>query len=170
GRTAVLVGSLVAQQEVQIVLRLNFPLGEIGRMTGAVLSVAANGADADDASASLTWDYADDFANDKQERDTEVDRAVGLVFASRARLEASQLNRLGNFPAAQAALAAVAKRIRSYAGRDAALRELVVLLEEESHRVAAPMAPADRKQMYFASHASLRSRDMLGKATKARDQ
>ena len=170
GRTAVLLGALVAEQVVQVVLRLNFPLGEIGRMTGAVLSVSANGADVDDGSASLTWDYADDFVNDKQERDTEVDRAVGLVFASRARQEASQLNRLGNFPAAQAALAAVAKRVRSYAGRDAALRELVGRLEEESQLLAAPMAPADRKQMYFASHASLKSRDMFGKATKTRDQ
>src|SRR5262245_20001924 len=38
GRTVINLGSMVAEQVVQIVLRLNFPLGEIGRETGAVVS------------------------------------------------------------------------------------------------------------------------------------
>ena len=37
GRTVVTLGDLVAEQRLQVVLRLNFPYGEIGRDTGALL-------------------------------------------------------------------------------------------------------------------------------------
>jgi len=163
GRTAVFLGSLVAEQVVQVVLRLNFPLGDLGRETGAVVSLSL-----DDASQSLTWEYADDAANDKQERDAEVDRAVASIFAARARQEATQLNRAGNFPAAQAALAAVAKRIRTYAGRDSMMRGLVAALEQESREVATPMAPAAAKQMYFAGYAAARTRNIDGPPSRSR--
>jgi hypothetical protein len=156
----------VAEQVVQVVLRVVFPLGVMGQETGVVLSVSADGAPEDGATASISWEYADDIRNDKQERDAEVDRAVAVLFASRARQEATQLNRAGNFPAAQAALAGVAKRIRGYAGRDAIMRGLIADLENEALQVALPMAPAAEKQMYFAASASLRTRDMLGKAIK----
>ncbi len=95
-----------------------------------------------------------------------MDRAVAAIFAARARQEATQLNRAGNFPAAQAALAAVAKRIRSYAGRDSVMRGLIAQLEQDAETLARPMAPAAAKQMYFASSAALRTRDMHGKAMK----
>ena len=119
------LGSLVAEQVVQIVLRLNFPLGEIGRETGAVVSLSARDSVADGESVALDWEYADGKTNDLQERNAEVDRAVARVFAARARQEATALNRVGNFPGAQAALHGVAKRIRTYAGRDTEMRALV---------------------------------------------
>ena len=107
------LGSLVAEQVVQVVLRLNFPFGEIGRETGAVVSLSARDSVADGESVALDWEYADGKTNDLQERDAEVDRAVARVFAARARQEATALNRVGNFPGAQAALHGVAKRIRT---------------------------------------------------------
>jgi hypothetical protein len=162
------LGTLIAEQVVQVVLRVTFPLGVIGQETGVVLSVSESGAAEDDssASASISWTYADEVTNDKQDRDTEVDRSVAEVFASRARQEASQLNRAGNYPAAQAALAGVAKRIRSYAGRDAVMRWLIGELEREAEVSAAPMSPAAVKGMYFNASAKLRSRDSFGKAMK----
>ncbi len=166
GRTAISLGSMVAEQIVQVVLRLNFPLGELGRETGAVVSVSTGGASVDDASQSLTWEYAGGKANDLQERDAEVDRAVAQVFASRARQEASQLNCAGNFPAAQAALANVAKRIRSYAGRDSLMRGLVAQLDVEAEQLATPMAPAAAREMYFQSYASAKSRNLDGTALR----
>ena len=153
GRTMVQLGSLVAEQVVQVVLRLNFPLGEIGRETGAVLSLTARDDAADDSSQSISWEYADSKTNDMQERDAEVDRAVATVFASRARQEATALNRAGNYPAAQAALAGVAKRIRSYAGRDTMMRALIAELESDAQNLAAPMAAPALKEMHFASYA-----------------
>jgi Ca-activated chloride channel family protein len=164
GRTNVFLGSLVAEQVVQVVLRMTFPLGDFGRETGVVLSVG------EDASASLTWEYAKDGLNDRQERDEEVDRAVASVFASRARQEATQLNRAGNFPAAQAALVGVARRIRDYAGRDSVMRGLIAELEQEAEGMARPMAPAAAKAMYFAENAKMRTRDFSGKAMKRPQQ
>ncbi|MEP7378030.1 MAG: VWA domain-containing protein [Chloroflexota bacterium] len=160
GRTAVSIGSLVAEQVVQVVLRLNFPLGELGRDTGAVLSVG------EDASASLSWTYADDDLNDAQERDAEVDRAVASLFAGRARQEATALNRAGDYRAAQAALASVARRIGSYAGRDKEMRALIAQLEQDSMVLTAPMAELSRKEMYFRQYASMKSRDLEGRAQR----
>jgi Ca-activated chloride channel family protein len=166
GRTAVILGALVAEQIVQVVLRLNLPFGEVGRETGAVLSLTDREAVADGASVSLTWVYADGKTNDMQERDREVDRAVARVFAARARQEATGLNRSGNFPAARAALAAVAKRIQSYAGHDSELRSIVAELERDSAEVAAPMPAASLKEMHYQSYAAARMRMPDGKAFK----
>ena len=49
----------------------------------------------------MTWSYADDRANDDQPRDAEVDRAVGRLFAARARQEAVQRNRAGDYEGAR---------------------------------------------------------------------
>ena len=168
GRTVVSLGSLVAEQVVQVVLRLNFPFGEIGRETGAVLSLSAR----DDtevvagANVSLSWEYADPKTNDLQPRDVEVDRAVARIFAARARQEATGLNRAGNFAAAQAMLLSVSKRIRSYAGRDAEMRAVVAELERDASEVAAPMAARSLKEMHFRGYSSAKCRMVDGKAMR----
>jgi len=168
GRTVVSLGPLVAEQVVQVVLRLNFPFGEIGRETGAVLSLAA-GSDTEvvaGSTVSLSWAYADPKTNDMQPRDIDVDRAVARIFAARARQEATGLNRVGNFHAAQSALLSVSKRIRSYAGSDAEMRAVVAELERDASEVAAPMAAASLKEMHFRGYSSAKSRMVDGKALR----
>jgi hypothetical protein len=59
-------------------------------------------------------------------------------------------------------MAATARRIRSYAGKDAELRELAAVLEAEQGVFAAPMAESQRKQTHYASANALRSRDAMG--------
>lgn len=159
GRTIVALGDLVAEQVVEVVLRLNFPFGEIGAESGAVLSVA-------DASVALAWEYADGRMNDNQPRDVDVDRAVARVFAARARQEATALNRRGDYGAAQAALAAVAKRIRTYAGHDPEMRGLVAELESRALEFSAPMPEAARKAVYFESYAASKARMPDGRAVR----
>jgi hypothetical protein len=162
GRTFVFLGSMVAEQVVQVVLRVNLPLGQIGDETGVVLSLSGDG----DASESISWVYADGRMNDEQERDAEVDRAVAAVFAARARQEATALNRAGTYPAAQEALRGVAKRIRSYAGRDTEMRALISELEGELDMLAAPMPEITRKEMFARSAYALRARQPDGKASR----
>src|SRR3954451_16746327 len=159
GRTVVSLGALVAEQVVEVVLRLNSPYGEVGRETGAVISVA-------DESVPLTWEYADSKTNDLQPREIDVDRAVARVFAARARQEATALNRAGDFGQANGRLAAVAKRIRSYAGRDPHMRAIVAELERDAIEVAAPMAASTLKEMHFASYNVAKSRSIEGKAIR----
>ena len=88
--------------------------------------------------ARLSWTYADDRANDAQPRDPAVDRAVAMVFAARARQEAVASNRGGDFAHAGRVMAATARRIRSYAGKDTELRELARVLEAEQGLVLGP--------------------------------
>ncbi len=171
-RTAVPLGDLGSEQVVEVVLRLSFPYGDLGRETGAIIAltdrdgVFAAGGSGETEPVRLTWTYADDRANDAQSRDREVDRAVARLFAARARQEAVQLNRGGDFTHARRAMTATAERIAAYAGSDPELRELLTGLERDATVFAAPMAEPSRKQMHFASANLLRSRDASGRSVK----
>jgi Ca-activated chloride channel family protein len=184
-RSLVLLGDLVAEQAVDVVLRLTFPFGDVGRQAGAILTLrdrdgvfaadgrtgaAAGAADpkADAPEARLTWTYADNAANDAQPRDPVVDRAVATQYAARARQEAVHLNRAGDYDAARRALQGVARRIRDYAGSDPVLRGLVHDLEGDLPALAAAMPEANRKQMHFASANMARHRDAFGRSIKGR--
>jgi Ca-activated chloride channel family protein len=168
GRTSVALGDLVSGQTVEVVLRLSFPYGELGRDAGVIVALTdrdgrfAGSGTAPMEPVRLSWSYADDHANDAQPRDPEVDRAVARVFAARARQEAVASNRGGDYANAGRVLAATARRIRAYAGKDAELREVARTLEAEQGLYAAPMAESARKQAHYASANALRSRDAMG--------
>lgn len=165
GRTEVTLGDLTSEERVEVVLRLNFPYGEAGRTTGAMFSLS----DRDGVmtgEAKLGWAYADDRANDHQERDRVVDRAVARIFAARARQEAVGRNRNGDYDGARHLVEATARRIRGYAGRDPELRAILSELEGALQELAAPMMEMDRKVMYAASAYVMRSRMADGTAMK----
>ncbi len=165
GRAEVTLGDLTAEERVEVILRVNFPYGELGRTTGAMFALA----DRDGVvrgEAKLGWAYADDRANDHQERDRVVDRAVARIFAARARQEAVGLNRQGDYDGARHLVEATARRIRGYAGRDPELRAILADLEGELQMFAAPMMEMDRKHAYASSSYLMRSRMADGKAMK----
>ncbi len=171
-RTLVALGDLGSEQVVEVVLRLSFPFGLLGRETGAIVAVSdRDGAlgrvdQADAHPVRLSWTYADDRANDVQPRDREVDLAVARQFAARAREEAVDRNRRGDYDAARRILDATSKRIRAYADHDPALEALVATLGEESGTYAAPMAPMALKEAHFASSNMRRNREPDGRAMK----
>lgn len=168
-RSVVTLGDLVSNQGVDVVLRLTFPFGDLGRETGLILNLTDRGgvfAAAGVGDARLTWTYADHAANDAQPRDHEVDRIVARQFAARARQHAVKHNRVGDFEVARWWLRATAKRIRGYAGRDQELRALVDELESEAHDFAAPMPAMALKEAHFRSSTMARSRDVTGKALR----
>ena len=122
----VALGDLASEQVVEVVLRLSFPYGDLGRETGAIVAADRPGrcvrggrrrretrAGPADLDATPTT-----AANDAQPRDRDVDRAVARLFAARARQEAVRRNRDGDFIRARRALTATAERDRSYAGDD----------------------------------------------------
>jgi Ca-activated chloride channel family protein len=171
-RTFVAIGELASEQVVEVVLRLSFPYGLLGRDTGAIVALTdRDGVFARDGAAStepirLTWTYADDRANDAQPRDRAVDHAVARAFAARARQEAVGRNRAGDYGGAKRVLDATAARIGDYAGSDPVLLDLLETLRQEEHVVAAPMIEPARKQMHFASANLLRSRDASGRSVR----
>jgi Ca-activated chloride channel family protein len=169
GRTEIVVGDLASDEQVSVVLRLNFPYGQLGNSTGVVLSLADRDDVLAEGSVKLAWEYASDQANDTQDRDRDVDRAVAKVFAARARQEAVALNRAGDYKAAQHAIAGTARRIRKYAGHDPELRTIVENLEVEEPSFQRVMPEMARKMAYAASSYAMNSRTPVGKAVKSRD-
>jgi Ca-activated chloride channel family protein len=166
-RTTIRLGDLVADQEVEVVLRLRFPYGQVGRQIGALVSVrSADGLL--DAGETLRWTYADDRANDVQPRDREVDRAVARAFADRARTEAIRLNRDDRFGDARSALLGVAERVQAYAGHDADLRAIVAGLRADAEEWSIVQDERSRKVAYSMSYNSLKSRAVDGQALRRR--
>jgi Ca-activated chloride channel family protein len=160
-----ILGDAVAEQDFEVVLRINFPTGEIGREIAAQIVV-------DDrerimrAASSLAWSYADTHSNDRQERNRAVDRLVAELYAGRARQEAVALNRERQYTKAVSALKGVAERILTYAGDDHDLLATVSSLKEESRAFAKEMGESSRKRAYYLSSNMMRMRTTDGKARK----
>lgn len=170
-RSIVRLGDLVSEQTLDVVLRLEFPYGDLGRETGLIIAIH----DRDEAFAAagaresrLVWAWADDRANDEQPRDADVDRAVARQFAARARQEAVRKNKAGDFAGARHVMRATARRMRSYANHDPEMRELAASLEQGSEELAAAMPMATLKEIHFQSGNLARFRDAEGKARKSR--
>jgi Ca-activated chloride channel family protein len=168
-RHFVLLGDLVAEQQLEVVLRVRLPYGPIGEGVGIL--VGASDADGTLAAAGATpisvgWEYSDDATNDRQPRDRTVDRAVGRLFAARARQEAIGLNRGGDFDAAAKRLRRVAERIATYASDDPELGALVKALRAEQQQWSRPQSPMLRKMAFASSGYAMRSRAPSGEATR----
>lgn len=164
---AVEIGDLVARQDREVVLRLNFPDGRPGQPADVAVAVRdRDGAFADDLAAAR-WVYADHATNDRQPRTHDVDRLVARLFAARARMEAVGLNKVRDFRRASASLQNVALRIRGYAEDDQELLGLAAELEGQALReVAVAMAPAEQKQMYSDAAYVRRTRNAAGQALR----
>ncbi len=165
------LGDLVSAQELEVVLALEFPRGDMGQTVSAFFTLAdRDGVLAGQAGGcSVTWEYADHAANDAQPRDRDVDRAVALLYAARARDQALELNRHGRFADAGAALRGVAERIRTYAGSDAVLLDLAHGLDQDLPAYATPMPAMAMKSLHFQQSNIARSRDALGRAQRSTD-
>jgi Ca-activated chloride channel family protein len=170
-RSSIRLGDLVSDQAVRVVIRLKFPEGTIDSELGVLLSVSDPDGELEKEGGvdplGLAWRFASDHESDAQARDLVVDRAVAELFASRARQEALQLNRKGDWIGARVALEGVARKIKRYAASDPELQAIVHRLSEvEAPMMAAPMQEATRKQAYFAASNIARGRDERGKSAK----
>ena len=160
------IGELVVGQKVELVLRVRFPQADEDAQTTAFFTIADRDGVLKADGCTLTWEHASHTANDAQPRDRDVDRAVARIHAARARLQAIELNRLGDFTGARRAVRGVARRIGAYAGDDAALNDLAQALIAEQAVFQAPMMEMDRKRAHFGASNLQRSRDLQGKARR----
>jgi Ca-activated chloride channel homolog len=168
-RWIVRLGDLIAEQRLELVLRVRFGYGQVGQEVGILVGVSDRDgalAAAGFAPVPIGWEYADDATNDAQPRDRAVDRAVARLFAARARQEAVRLNRLGSYAEAQQAVRAVARKIQRYASGDDQLREVVAQLAVEEQRWAAPAPEMTRKAAFASSSYAMRSRGPGGHASR----
>jgi hypothetical protein len=164
---AVEIGDLVARQDREVVLRVNFPDGRPGDPADVAVAVRDRDGTFAAEGAVARWIYADHATNDRQPRTHDVDRLVARLFAARARMEAVGFNKAGDFRHAMASLQGVASRIRSYAEDDPELLDLVSELEGQAVReVGVAMAPARQKRMYSDAAYLRRTRTSEGKAQR----
>jgi Ca-activated chloride channel family protein len=160
------LGDLVSGQELDVVLRLNFPRGAAGESAAATFCVRDRDGALPGRTERLVFDYADHRTNDLQPRERDVDRVVANMYAARVRQEAIALNRRGDFRAASQALLAVARRIRTYAGDDPDMNDLVRRLEREAQEFSVDMPEMSRKTMFFASANVAMMRSPEGRARR----
>jgi Ca-activated chloride channel homolog len=163
---SVRLGDLVSRQDVSLVLRLTFPVGEGGKTSRAIFGVTDAKGAMDKHEVDLIWTFAEHGANDTQKRNVVVDRAVAKLYAAQAKAEALELNRSRRFEEAQARLDATARRIERYAGSDGELRAILDELRESHVEYAQPMMPLRMKAEHFASFALAESRGPMGKARR----
>jgi Ca-activated chloride channel family protein len=161
------VGDIVSAQEVEAVVRINFPRGEAGDrvavhawLTGAML-------DAEITSDTIEWIYASHRDNDHQPRDVSVDRKVAALYATRARAEATEANREGDFDRARRVIEGTVRRIRQYAGRDPELTSIWrALSREQGQYDQVVMSPMAMKGAFFLAESAYRGRP-LGRARRS---
>ena len=161
-----LLGDMVAGQDVELVLALRFPEAAVGAATTAFFTVSDRDGVLKADGCSVEWTYADHAANDAQSRNPAVDRAVARIYAARARQEAVRLNRVGEYSAAKQALRGVAQRIKGYAGSDTQIADVATSLETDIAAFEAPMAAMELKRHHYDSANIQRSRDQQGGARR----
>jgi Ca-activated chloride channel family protein len=165
GLLTIQLGDLVSGQELAVVARLEFPNCQEGTAIAATFSIQAAGAQGLAQSVEQIWTFASHAACDAQPRNQAVDEAVGEIYAARARAEAVELNRRGEFAAAERTLRGVSEKIREYA-QGPVLEQVVADLLQAAEVTSAPMSPRAMKSMHFQASSSLRNRNADGKARR----
>ncbi|MEO8334311.1 MAG: VWA domain-containing protein [bacterium] len=163
GRTGLTIelGDLVSAQELDVVVRVKFPLGDIDETSVVTATLG------DETSERVEFTYASHAANDDQPRDAVVDREVAKVYAALARAEATEANRHGDFDRARRALVGTARHIEGYAGDDRELLALAKALRDEVPEYAErQMSPMALKQSFYVAESAAKGRSLEGKARR----
>jgi hypothetical protein len=160
------LGDLVSGQEVRLVIRVKLARGQDG--VSVTSSASLRGDEFSEVSAdAVTWTYANHQANDVQPRNREVDREVAMIYAARARGEATEANREDDLDRARRVLERTARRIEEYAGDDTVLTDLADSLRGEIPRYAEVlMSPRMLKTAFYEAEIAVRERAVDGKAKR----
>jgi hypothetical protein len=152
------LGDVVSSQQVEVIVRFNFVRGEIGGHV-ATRAYLIGGDAAPVQSNEMEWTYASHADNDRQSRDREVDRRVAELYAARARADATEANRHGDFAAARRVIERTVHRIRQYAGDDPMINRCWMALDQERPRYdEAVMSPVAMKQAYYVADMAMKGR------------
>ena len=162
------LGNLVSGQEAAVVAELRFPSGSTGETLSACIRLADRDGALQADPATLNWTFADSAANDKQARDRAVDAAVAELYAAKARDEALQCNRRGDYNAAVVVMNKTADRIRGYAGDNRDLHRLADAMVRETDDYRQTMSAHEMKAAFYQSANVMRSRTAQGKSKRTK--
>ena len=161
------LGDLVSEQVLTAVFRVTFPAGEVGDSASARIALSHRHAAPRAEAGELVWRFASHAENDAQSRDRAVNREVAAIFAARARAEATEANRAGDFLTARHVLERTAQHIASYANGDAELIQMVEAVRDAVPEYARASMSAERlKASFFSAESALKSREPAGHARR----
>jgi Ca-activated chloride channel homolog len=159
------LGNLISAQQLQLVVSIRFAPDRVGESARMSAVLTGDGGVVGERSE-LCWEYATHAANDTQPRDRIVDREVAKIYAARARSEATEANRHGDYERAKRVFEDTIRRIRQYAGDDPELRDVWSALEAETPRYSVRMDAMSLKSRFFAAEVALKDRYADGKGKK----
>lgn len=160
------LGNLVSEQEISAVIKLRFPLGAPGVRTSVRVSIHDITNEVAVPPSEVRWTYAPNTENDTQPRDVEVDVQVAMLYAARARAEATERNRRGDYAGARHVLERTAERILQYSGSDRRLMQIVQELQQDFWQYETQMSPMMLKQAFYSAEAMTKFRGAGGKARR----
>lgn len=165
GDLHLLIGDLVAGQDVEIVLSVEFPAAQaLGAQTTVFFTVADRDGILKADGCSLDFESAAAAACKAEKPNTDVERAVAKLQVAQARQEAVQLHRSGDFKKASQTM--LFRRTSVARFDDPEMQSLGLALHEESMQFLAPMSELDRKSIHYRGSNLARSRDAAGKARR----
>jgi Ca-activated chloride channel homolog len=150
------LGSLVSGQEIDPVLVVELPQGEVGSAHAVSIGLRDRNQTLS-APQSVVFRYASDEENVTQVRDRLVDRRVAFLYAAKAQQDALELNREGRFKEARILLTACRRRIAKYAGNDPEIRAVMAQLGKACRRYTRVMAPAMRMAAYSTANCMVKA-------------
>lgn len=160
------LGDLVSEQEITAVIEINIARGAEGSQTSARFTLRGDSAEQAEEQR-IAWTYASHDENDVQRREVAVDRAVATVYASRARAEATEANREGDYRRARRVLERTAARIQQYAFNDGDLLHTARALASDVDQYAERrMSVMELKQSFAAADYMVRDRMPSGRARR----
>jgi Ca-activated chloride channel homolog len=168
GRVRIVLGDLVADQEVTLALAVSCA----AHLTEATAFVDCRVTDRDGVLFSdpmrVEWRAAHPIEEARQPVNHAVLIRVAEVLAERARATALAANRRGEFQEARHVIRNMIQHLRGLAAGSPQIQAIVAQLEEDERAMAQPMEPLARKSRHFASHAVAYSREADGKARRRR--
>jgi Ca-activated chloride channel family protein len=169
GELRILVGDLVAGQDVELVLGARiFPPGAVDAATSVFFTVADRDGVLKADGCTVEFRSATDDAVAAEVADTEVEKAVARLRAAQAREAAVLANRAGNFAVAKQTLSQAYAMVAPFQD-DAQMRDLGETLCVEEHALSQASSETYRKTVHFAAVTSSRSRDPHGRARRMPD-
>jgi Ca-activated chloride channel homolog len=169
-RLRIELGDLVTGQDVRAVVEVALPPAALGAVLHARATLRGDGLLFSLGEDAVQWTYASFADSAAQERDVDVDREVATLQAARARAEATEYNRVGDYARAGRVVETAADRISVFAGDDPQLREVAsALCCEAPCYAAAPMSARDLKSSVFAQESLQKGRSSNGKARRSRE-
>ncbi|PYP77816.1 MAG: hypothetical protein DMD35_13310 [Gemmatimonadetes bacterium] len=160
------LGDLTSGQELSAVVKIRFATGQVGGAAVATLRMVDRSGTSN--VEAVEWRYDTHEANDAQARDVVVDREAASLYAARARAEATEANRRGDFTRARRVLERTVARIRGYAHGDPALEALWRELRDDIERYAEQaMSPMQLKSAVYVAESVGKGRAPDGRARRS---